>query len=185
MARGNPKRSAATRRSTLSGSPRTPLTLTHLDERGRAHMVDVGDKPVSVREAVARGVVRMLPATLETIVSGTAKKGDVLAVARIAGIQASKRTPELIPLCHAIALTGCEVRFNPEPEQSLLRIEASVRALDRTGAEMEALTAVAVAALTVYDMLKSIDREMSIDEIALYEKRGGKSGDFQRARAVR
>jgi cyclic pyranopterin phosphate synthase len=159
-----------------------PKQLTHLDARGQARMVDVGDKAVTAREAVARGVVRMRAATLEVLLAGTAKKGDVLAVARIAGIQASKRTPELIPLCHAIALSGCEVSFESDRAASLLRIEARVRASDRTGVEMEALTAVSVAALTVYDMLKSIDRAMSIDEIALHEKRGGKSGDFKRAK---
>ncbi len=145
-------------------------------------MVEVGDKAVTAREAIARGRVRMSPATLDTLQRGTAKKGDVLAVARIAGIQAAKRTPELIPLCHAIMLTGCELAFSPDATQSVLHIEARVRALDRTGAEMEALTAVAVAALTVYDMLKAVDREMTIEAIALHEKRGGKSGDFVRAR---
>ncbi|HEX2678060.1 MAG TPA: cyclic pyranopterin monophosphate synthase MoaC [Polyangiales bacterium] len=157
-----------------------PKKLTHLDARGHARMVDVGDKSVTAREAVARGVVRMQPATLEVLLTGGSKKGDVLAVARIAGIQASKRTPELIPLCHGIALHACEVLFEPDPAQSLVRIEARARAHDRTGVEMEALTAVSVAALTIYDMLKAIDRSMTIDEIALHEKRGGKSGDFLR-----
>jgi cyclic pyranopterin monophosphate synthase len=156
------------------------LQLTHLDASGRARMVDVGDKPITERVAVARGVVRMQPETLALIASGKAKKGDVLAVARIAGIQASKRTPELIPLCHGIALTRCELRFELDVEHSLVRIEAETRAVDRTGVEMEALTAVSVAALTVYDMLKAVDRHMTIDEIALYEKRGGKSGHWKR-----
>ncbi len=144
-------------------------------------MVDVGDKSVTTRQAVARAVVHMQPATLEVLLSGTAKKGDVLAVARIAGIQASKRTPELIPLCHAIALSACEISFQPDRSASALHIEARTRASDRTGVEMEALTAVSVAALTVYDMLKAIDRAMTIDQIALHEKSGGTSGDFRRA----
>jgi cyclic pyranopterin monophosphate synthase len=159
--------------------------LTHLDARGRACMVDVGDKKVTARQAVARAVVHMLPATLEVLLAGTAKKGDVLAVARIAGIQASKRTPELIPLCHAIALTACEITFAPDRAASALHIEACARANDRTGVEMEALTAVSVAALTVYDMLKAIDRAMTIDQIALHQKSGGKSGDFRRAAGKR
>jgi cyclic pyranopterin phosphate synthase len=157
--------------------------LTHLDARGQARMVDVADKAVTAREAVARGVVRMRTETLAVLLSGSAKKGDVLAVARIAGIQASKRTPELIPLCHAIALSGCEVSFEPDRAASLLRIEARVRANDRTGVEMEALTAVSVAALTVYDMLKSVDRAMTIGEIAVHEKHGGKSGSWKRSRS--
>jgi cyclic pyranopterin monophosphate synthase len=154
--------------------------LTHLDARGAARMVDVGAKAVTARDAVASCTVRMRPATLEVLLSGTAKKGDVLAVARVAGIQASKRTPELIPLCHAIALSGCELSFVPDREASCVRIEARTRANDRTGVEMEALTAASVAALTIYDMLKSIDRGMVIDGLALDEKRGGKSGDYRR-----
>jgi cyclic pyranopterin phosphate synthase len=136
-------------------------------------MVEISDKPVSARVAVARARVRMLPATLRILNSGSAAKGDVLAVARIAGIQAAKRTPELIPLCHSIALTRSEVVFTSHVRGG---------ALDRTGAEMEALTAVAVAALTVYDMLKAIDRGMQIERIALHEKRGGKTGTWRRAR---
>lgn len=154
--------------------------LTHLDERGQARMVDVGDKAVTRRMAVARGAVRMEPATLELLCAGEAPKGDVLAAARIAGIQAAKRTPELIPLCHAIALTSVEIDFEPERESGVLGIIARVHALDRTGAEMEAMTAVAVAALTVYDMLKAKDRAMTIEQIALHEKSGGKSGHFVR-----
>jgi cyclic pyranopterin phosphate synthase len=156
--------------------------LTHLDERGQARMVDVGDKSVTRRRAVARGVIAMQPATLQQLLSGTAPKGDVLAAARIAAIQAAKKTPELIPLCHAIALVGVEVDFEPtlEPERGTLAIVARVHALDRTGAEMEALTAVSIAALTVYDMLKAVDRSMVIERIALHEKSGGRSGDFTR-----
>jgi cyclic pyranopterin phosphate synthase len=161
-------------------APRTPKALTHLDARGRARMVDVGRKPVTERVAVARGIVRMQRATLDVVRAGSAAKGDVLAVARIAGIQASKLTPSLIPLCHGVALTSCELSFKLDRKANVLRVEATARATDRTGVEMEALTAVAVAALTVYDMLKSIDRKMTIDEIALHEKRGGKSGTWSR-----
>jgi cyclic pyranopterin phosphate synthase len=154
--------------------------LTHLDEHGRARMVDVGGKPVSARVAVARGVVAMQPATLQRLLTGAAEKGDVLAVARVAAIQAAKKTPELIPLCHAVQLTSIEVVFAHDPA-GRLEIEARVHALDRTGAEMEALTAVAVAALTVYDMLKAVDRAMTIERIALHEKSGGQSGHFVRS----
>jgi cyclic pyranopterin phosphate synthase len=154
--------------------------LTHLDARGRARMVDVGEKATTQREAVARGQVRMQAATLRVLASGSAKKGDVLAVARIAGIQAAKRTPELIPLCHGIALTGCELGFELDEHESVVHIEARARAHDRTGVEMEAMTAVSVAALTIYDMLKSIDRSMTIEAVALHEKRGGKSGEWKR-----
>ena len=156
--------------------------LTHLDEHGQARMVDVGDKSVTRRRAVARGTVVMQLATLERLLAGGADKGDVLAAARIAAIQAAKRTPELIPLCHAIQLVGVEVEFVPErgPERGTLEIVARVHALDRTGAEMEALTAVSIAALTVYDMLKAVDRAMTIERIALLEKSGGKSGEFVR-----
>jgi cyclic pyranopterin monophosphate synthase len=155
--------------------------LTHLDEHGRARMVDVGDKPVSARSALARGVVQMQPATLALVCAGEAPKGDVLAAARIAGIQAAKKTPELIPLCHAIALTSVTVDFEPDLSSGRLTISARVHALDRTGAEMEAMTAVSVAALTVYDMLKAKDRAMTIEQIALHEKTGGKSGHFVRS----
>ena len=155
--------------------------LTHLDRRGRARMVDVGDKGESERVAVARGQVAMRPETLARIVGESADNGDVLAAARIAGIQAAKRTHELIPLCHAIRITSVKVELEPDEAGSRLRISATARAVDRTGVEMEALTAVSVAALTVYAMLKAVDREMTIGEIALHEKRGGKSGDFVRA----
>jgi cyclic pyranopterin phosphate synthase len=154
--------------------------LTHLDARGQARMVDVGDKPIARRMALARGKVRMEPATLALLQSGTAPKGDVLAAARIAAIQAAKKTPELIPLCHALVLTSVEVDFAFDAQQSALDIAVRVHAVDRTGVEMEALTAVSVAALTVYDMLKAKDRAMTIEGIALYEKSGGKSGDFKR-----
>jgi cyclic pyranopterin phosphate synthase len=154
--------------------------LTHLDARGQARMVDVGDKAVTRRRAVARGRVRMQPDTLALIVSGQASKGDVLATARIAGIQAAKRTHELIPLCHVIALTKVELELTANETESAIEIEARAEAVDRTGVEMEALTAVSVAALTVYDMLKAKDRAMTIEAIALHEKTGGKSGDYVR-----
>jgi len=153
--------------------------LTHLDADGNAHMVDVGDKPTTTRVAVASGKVVMRAETLEILLGGKAPKGDVLAVARIAAIQAAKRTADLIPLCHTIALTGCEVEFTPAPPTEL-GIEVRVRAADRTGAEMEALTAVSVAALTVYDMLKAVDRGMAIEAVCLQRKSGGARGDYQR-----
>lgn len=143
-------------------------------------MVEISDKPITARTAVARASVKMLPKTLRVLRSGQAAKGDVLAVARVAGIQAAKRTPELIPLCHAIALTRSEIAFRFPRRAGVLEIEARVSALDRTGAEMEALTAASIAALTVYDMLKAIDRAMTIEQVALHEKRGGKTGTWQR-----
>jgi len=154
--------------------------LTHLDDRGQAKMVDIGDKPVSDREAVARGIVRMQRQTMRLLLDNKAPKGDVLAVARVAAIQAAKCTPQLIPLCHGITLTSCQVVFKPDEQNCCVTIEARVAARDRTGAEMEALTAVSVGALTIYDMLKAVDRGMTIDNIGLQEKRGGKSGDFKR-----
>ena len=151
--------------------------LTHLDAQGHAQMVDVGAKAETEREAIARGSVRMAPATLRLIVGGELPKGDVLAVARVAGIMAAKRTPELIPLCHTLLLTHVSVRIEPDEVASSLRIEAKVRTRGQTGVEMEALTAVSVAALTVYDMCKAVDRGMRIEEIRLAEKRGGRSGE--------
>ena len=152
--------------------------LTHLDEHGRARMVDVGDKPITAREARASARLRMAPETLEALRAGTTKKGDALATARIAGIQAAKRTPELIPLCHAIALTKVEVRF--ELQADGVAIETVARCADRTGVEMEALTAASVAALTLYDMLKAMDRGMVIEAVQLEAKSGGRSGDWHR-----
>lgn len=154
--------------------------LTHLDERGQARMVDVGGKDVTERRARAEAVLRMQPATLELLLDGRAPKGDVLAAARLAGIQAAKRTWELIPLCHPIRLAGCTVDFESDRAKSTLRIECSVHASDRTGAEMEAMTAAAVAALTVYDMLKAVDRGMELERVRLLEKLGGKSGAWRR-----
>ncbi len=152
--------------------------LTHLDEHGRARMVDVGDKPITAREARASARLRMAPETLEALRAGSTKKGDALATARIAGIQAAKRTPELIPLCHAIALTKVEVRF--ELQADGVAIETVARCADRTGVEMEALTAASVAALTLYDMLKAMDRGMVIEAVQLEAKSGGRSGDWHR-----
>jgi cyclic pyranopterin phosphate synthase len=151
--------------------------LTHLDERGHAQMVDVGAKAETQREAVARGVVKLDPATLRLILAGSLPKGDVLAVARVAGIMAAKRTPELIPLCHTLLLTHVAVTIEPDEATSTLQIEATVRTKGQTGVEMEALTAVSVAALTIYDMCKAVDRGMRIGEIRLAEKRGGRSGE--------
>jgi cyclic pyranopterin phosphate synthase len=158
--------------------------LSHLDEHGRARMVDVGAKPVTERECVARGAVVMQAGTLALIVEGRAAKGDVLATARIAGISAAKRTPEWIPLAHVVPLDGVEVSFTPAaPEGGLARleIEATARAQARTGVEMEALVAVSAAALTVYDMCKAVDRGMRIDAVRLVAKRGGKSGSWEGA----
>lgn len=153
--------------------------LTHLDARGQARMVDVSKKEKTVRTAVARGLVRMRPETLRTLLDGKLPKGDVLAVARIAGIQAAKRTWELIPMCHQVALTAVRVELTPTGDDAIV-IEASATAADRTGVEMEALTATTVAALTLYDMLKAIDRAIVIESVALVQKTGGKSGDYKR-----
>ncbi len=154
--------------------------LTHFDASGRARMVDVTGKGETVREATARGIVRMKPATLDMIRQGRVAKGDVLAVAQVAGIMAAKRTPDLIPMCHPLPITGVDMEFRLNPEESSVEITATVRLTGRTGVEMEALTAVSVAALTVYDMCKAVDREMVIDEILLLHKSGGKSGEFRR-----
>ena len=157
-----------------------PVKLTHVGPGGEARMVDVSAKPVSSREARARGSVRMSAAALEAIVRGNLPKGEVIATARVAGIQAAKRTSELIPMCHPLALTLIDVVCRPDQALPGIRIEAVVRCEARTGAEMEALTAVAVAALTIVDMAKSADRWMTIEGIELLEKRGGKSGDLRR-----
>ena len=155
--------------------------LTHLDRRGRARMVDVGDKPVTRREAIARGEVRMKPATLRAIATGRAKKGDVLAAARLAGILAAKRTHELIPLCHPLPIQSIAIELAANRERSLVEVEARVAVDGKTGVEMEALTAVAVACLTVYDMTKAIDRGMTIGRIRLIKKSGGRSGTWERS----
>lgn len=152
--------------------------LTHFDESGAARMVDVGAKPVTQRVARAAGFVRMQPETLARIRERSLAKGDVLEVARLAGIMATKRTADLIPLCHSLGLDSAEVAFEIVDERTV-RVEATVRVQGRTGVEMEALTAVTVAALTIYDMCKAIDRSMTIGPVGLVEKSGGKSGHFQ------
>jgi cyclic pyranopterin monophosphate synthase len=154
-------------------------TLTHLDASGQARMVDVGEKAETLREAVARAEVVMRAETAALIQSGQAAKGDVLATARLAGIMGAKRTSDLIPLCHPIAITGAEVTFEWDNEQSRLRIEAAARTVGKTGVEMEALTAVTVAALTIYDMCKAVDRGMRIDGVRLVRKTGGRSGTYE------
>lgn len=159
--------------------------LTHVDRRGRVRMVDVGEKPVTRREATARGAVRMARATLDAIVGGQLKKGEALAAARLAGIMAAKRTHELIPLCHQIPLEVVEVEFHPEPAGAILHIQARAATAARTGVEMEAMVAVSAAALTIYDMAKAIDRAMTIDAIRLVGKSGGRSGTFRRAQEPR
>ena len=157
---------------------RTPRSagLSHIDERGRIRMVDVGDKPVTTREAIARGHISMSREALRLVRAGKIKKGDPLEIARIAGIQAAKRTAELIPLCHPLPLSHADVVLVPKRDG--YDIEARVRTTAQTGVEMEALTAVAVAALTVYDMVKAVDKAMVIGDVRLIEKRGGRSGDY-------
>ncbi|MGQ9725011.1 MAG: cyclic pyranopterin monophosphate synthase MoaC [Tepidimonas sp.] len=152
--------------------------LTHFDVQGHAHMVDVSAKAATHRIAVAEGRIRMLPATLALIQQGSASKGDVLGVARIAGIMAAKRTSELIPLCHPIALTRVALTFALEPDTPAVRAQATAETVGPTGVEMEALTAVQVALLTIYDMCKAADRGMVISDVRLLEKHGGKSGSF-------
>ncbi len=156
----------------------TRKQLTHLDARGRAQMVDVGAKPVTERVAVASATLRMQPATLRLIQAGRIGKGEVLAVARIAGVMAAKRTSELIPLCHPLPVEVAAIDFTPQ--RGALRIHATVKVSGKTGVEMEALTAVSVAALTVYDMCKAVDRGMVITDLGLDEKRGGRSGVWKR-----
>ncbi|MDR7095233.1 cyclic pyranopterin monophosphate synthase MoaC [Hydrogenophaga laconesensis] len=158
---------------TKSSSP-----LTHFDAQGQAHMVDVAAKASTHRVAVAEGRIRMLPATLALIQAGTAKKGDVLGIARIAGIQAAKKTSDLIPLCHPIALTRVAVDFDIEPGTHSVRCRATAECTGQTGVEMEALTAASVALLTIYDMCKAADRGMVMSDLRLLEKSGGKSGHF-------
>ena len=152
--------------------------LTHLDPLGRARMVDVTQKEVSARRAAARGRVLMTPETTALIARGEVSKGDVLAVARVAGIQAAKRTSDLIPLCHPVGIGGILINFRID--DAWVEVEARVETVDRTGVEMEALTAVSVACLTIYDMCKSVDRAMTLGEITLWEKTGGRSGAYRR-----
>jgi cyclic pyranopterin monophosphate synthase len=156
-------------------------SLNHFDPQGRAHMVDVGNKPITQRMAIARGEIRMLPATFELVSHGSAKKGDVLGVARLAGIMASKKTAELIPLCHPLALTHVSVNFEPLDADAGLpgfACVAQVQTTGNTGVEMEALISVQIALSTIYDMVKAVDRGMVIGPVQLLEKHGGQSGDF-------
>jgi cyclic pyranopterin phosphate synthase len=152
--------------------------LTHFDGQGQAHMVDVSAKPATHRVAVARGRIRMEPTTLQRVTEGTAKKGDVLGVARIAGIQAAKKTSDLIPLCHPLALTRVAIEFEIEPKTASVACQCTAETVGPTGVEMEALTAVQVALLTIYDMCKAVDRGMTITDVGLAEKSGGKSGKW-------
>jgi cyclic pyranopterin phosphate synthase len=160
--------------------PKTPVVkaLTHMDDAGRPKMVDVSGKTDTLREAVARGLVRMQAATFQLIKRGGVAKGDVLAVAQLAGIMAAKRTPDLIPLCHPILISDVRVEFNPDEANSTIEITATVTSTGKTGVEMEALTATAVAALTIYDMCKAVDRGMKVENIRLVRKSGGKSGSI-------
>lgn len=154
--------------------------LTHLDEKGQARMVDVSEKPNSEREARAMAVITMLPDTLKMIVEGKHKKGDVMATARIAGIMAAKRTPDLIPMCHPLMLTSVKVDLVPNEEKSCVEIVAICKLVGQTGVEMEALTAASTAALTLYDMCKAVDKGMTINQIQLLEKKGGKTGHWKK-----
>ncbi len=154
--------------------------LNHFDESGNAVMVDVSDKEITRREAYASGCIKVSREVMEAVLSGTAEKGDVLGVARVAGIMAAKKTSELIPMCHPLPLTKCSVDFEPDPDNLLIRAFCLVRVDGKTGVEMEALTGVSTALLTIYDMVKAIDKKMEISEIRLERKSGGKSGDFAR-----
>jgi cyclic pyranopterin phosphate synthase len=164
--------------SLLENNMTSTSALTHFDAQGQAHMVDVAAKATTHRIAVAQGRIIMLPATLAIILQGTAKKGDVLGIARIAGIMAAKKTSDLIPLCHPLALTRVAVEFNADEEASSIICSAAVETIGQTGVEMEALTAVQLALLTIYDMCKAVDRGMTITDVKLLEKQGGKSGKF-------
>ena len=155
--------------------------LTHFDGAGHAHMVDVSDKPVTSRTAVARGAIKMAPQTLALITDGRAAKGDVLGVARLAGIMAAKKTADLIPLCHPLPLTKVAITLTPDPDLPGIVIEATVKTGGQTGVEMEALTAVSIAALTIYDMVKAVDKAMEITSVKLMLKEGGKSGRYEAA----
>ncbi|MBX3503935.1 MAG: cyclic pyranopterin monophosphate synthase MoaC [Parvibaculum sp.] len=163
----------------MTKKPAPKKKLTHLDEKGAARMVDVSDKPVTSRSATAKGAVSMKPATLKLILADKLKKGNALEVARLAGIMAAKKTPDLIPLCHPLAISKVEVELRPDKKTSSVEVEATVKLSGQTGVEMEALTAVSVACLTLYDMAKAVDRSMRIGDIRLVEKSGGKSGDYR------
>lgn len=156
------------------------MEFTHFDEHGRAHMVEVGEKEDTRRSAIARGTIFMKPETVKMIKDDMIKKGDVLSVAQVAGIMGAKNTPTIIPMCHSIMLSGCDISFKFDEENCKLDITAKAKTTGQTGVEMEALTAVSVAALTIYDMCKAIDREMTISDIKLLKKTGGKSGVFIR-----
>ena len=155
-------------------------SLTHFNQSGEAHMVDVGEKTITQRTAVTEGYIEMLPETLKLIVEGGHKKGDVLAIARIAGIMASKKTADLIPLCHPLPLTHVEIKLSAETEHKRIRCQTIVKTNGQTGVEMEALTATQITLLTIYDMCKSVDRGMVIQSVRLLEKNGGKSGHWRR-----
>ncbi|NOQ64734.1 MAG: cyclic pyranopterin monophosphate synthase MoaC [Methyloprofundus sp.] len=157
--------------------------LTHFNQSGEAHMVDVGEKDITQRAATTTGYIQMLPSTLALIVNGEHKKGDVLSIARIAGIMASKRTADLIPLCHPLALTHVEVNFDIDAVNNRIHCSTLVKTKGQTGVEMEALTATQIALLTIYDMCKAVDRGMSINQVQLDEKSGGNSGHWQRTEA--
>jgi cyclic pyranopterin monophosphate synthase len=154
--------------------------LTHMDEAGRARMVDVGDKEETARVGVAEAVVRMRPETLELIKAGRIKKGDVLAVAQVAGVMGAKKTPDLIPMCHPLQITAVDFDFRIDERESTITVQAAVKTFGRTGVEMEALTGVAAAALTIYDMCKAVDKGMVIEDISLVAKSGGRSGRYER-----
>ncbi|MBE6087048.1 MAG: cyclic pyranopterin monophosphate synthase MoaC [Clostridium beijerinckii] len=156
------------------------MELTHINEEGRARMVDVSEKFDTVREAVAIGTVSMKRETIERIKEGTISKGDVLSVAQVGGIMGAKNTPQIIPMCHPIMISGCDISFRIDVENNKIEITATTKTVGKTGIEMEALTAVSTAALTIYDMCKAIDREMVINNIMLVKKSGGKSGVFER-----
>jgi len=156
--------------------------LTHIDKQGRVKMVDVTEKPSTQREAIAIGSVHMKPATLKLILDKKMPKGDVLCVARIAGISAAKKTGDLVPMCHPLNITAVNININPDSSKNKIDIEAEVKVTGQTGVEMEALTAVSVAALTIYDMCKAVDKEMVVSDIMLIEKQGGRSGIYKRKR---
>jgi cyclic pyranopterin phosphate synthase len=156
------------------------MELTHINEQGRAKMVDVSEKKETPREAVAYASIHMKRETLERIKEGTIAKGDVLSVAQVAGIMGAKKTSDIIPMCHPIMITGCDINFSLDFERNMVEITATARTIGQTGIEMESLCAVSIAALTIYDMCKAIDREMTVSDVMLLKKSGGKSGTFER-----
>ena len=154
--------------------------LTHFNRKGKTHMVNVGDKAITIRRAVAEGTILMQPQTIKLILAGNHKKGDVLGIARIAGIMAAKKTADLVPLCHPISITHIDIELEPQKNKNAIYCRATTETCDRTGVEMEALTAVQITLLTIYDMCKAVDRSMSINNVQLLEKTGGKSGRWKR-----